>query len=413
MQCRRFFASTISLACLIGLRSGAAALTTSDRAAAIIVFPLVTAFEIRGADGSFLVEDTVIQLSNSLTEPVSARCFYENANSHCTNSGAVCGSAEQCCDPSTGCGICLPGWNETDFRIQLTPRQPLGWRALEGLSEFPLDGVSRSGVDGSSNAGSRIPPVPENPFVGSLKCVAVDGVTGVPVDSNALLGTARIELAISLSDDGASGAVTAESGAGQAQLPSQQFVDISEYNGVGLEAIPGAVNDDQELVLGGDGAEYEGCPNVLIVDHLFDFALNPVNGDPAVPYLALAPCSEDILHQRPGSAVVQYLVFNEFEQRFSTSKSVECLQFQPLATIDTTQPERSIFSASVSGTLTGQTRLTPIGSGLIGVAGEGYGLVTVTDLSTNTVIFARPLITSAQNVHFQGDRENSDRIILP
>ena len=95
-----------------------------------------------------------------------------------------------------------------------------------------------------------------------------------------------------------------------------------------------------------------------------------------IPPSKRRPRPAELLRQVPGSAVVQYLVFNEFEQRFSTSRSVECLQYLPLSQIDTTQPNRSIFSAGVSGTLAGQSRLQPIGDGLVGVAIEGYGTIT-------------------------------------
>ena len=68
-----------------------------------------------------------------------------------------------------------------------------------------------------------------------------------------------------------------------------------------------------------------------------------------------------------------------------------------ISNIDTTQNERSIFSAGVSGTLTGQTRINPIGSGLIAVAHEVHEASGVADF----------------NVHFQGDRASSDFIVLP
>ena len=106
------------------------------------------------------VVDTILQVSNTSLEPVLLHCFHENANYHCSNTGEVCVVAEQCCDPSTGCGTCDPGWLETDFRVRLTPRQPLGWVASEGLAgaDFPLTGAAGStGPDGSSNAGSNIP----------------------------------------------------------------------------------------------------------------------------------------------------------------------------------------------------------------------------------------------------------------
>jgi hypothetical protein len=331
------------------------------------------------------VIDTVIQLSNTSLDPVVAHCFYLNANSHCTNTGSVCIEPSECCSTaSAGCGICRPDWNEVDFRIRLTPRQPIGWRVSEGLVDFPLDGVSRSANTGScrsapcSNAGSRIPPAPEDPFEGELKCVAVDE-DGHPVARNVLKGEATLYFA----DTG-----------------TNKFVDVAKYNGVGIQAIEDGVNDDNVLQLGGDGAEYNGCPNVLILNHFFDFAINPVSGAEITTHLILVPCTEDLLHQIPGSAVVQYLVFNEFEQRFSTSRTATCKQNLQLSLIDTTQPDRSIFSAGVAGTLTGQTRATAIGSGMLAVADEFHDK-------------GGDRFSADFNVHFQGVREEGDTITLP
>src|SRR4029453_12845430 len=121
---------------------------------------------------------------NTSTDPVDVWCFYENANSHCTNTGFVCLEASECCGGGSvapvGCGQCRADWNETDFRIGLTPRQPIGWLASQGLAgfdgippksfgTFPLSGVFPFvGIGGSRNAGSRLPPVPEPPFHGAL-----------------------------------------------------------------------------------------------------------------------------------------------------------------------------------------------------------------------------------------------------
>ena len=152
-------------------------------------------------------------------------------------------------------------------------------------------------------------------------------------------------------------------------------------------------------MLGGPEAEYNGCPNFLILNHFFDGAEDPVTDDgaPILTILELVPCTTDFLRQIPGAAVVQYLVYNEFEQRFSTSRPFQCKQFSLISNIDTTQNERSIFSAGVSGTLTGQTRINPIGSGVLAVAHEIH-------LSSGLADF---------NVHFQGDRADPDFIILP
>lgn len=364
----------VGAAALTLMAGGAAqAQIASDRAAALVNYPYVV------VDGDASV-DTVITLSNqSSSDPIDVHCFYENANSHCTNDGTVCEDGGDCCDGTT-CGLCVPGWNETDFDLRLTPLQPVAWVAGDGLTLcrtsdpdercFKIDGVNRRGIGGSSNAGSRIPPVPEDPFVGVLKCLAVDPA-GTPIDSNVLRGQAAIE--------------NASTG-----------LSVGKYNAIGFRAEEGAVNDDNELVLGGDTPEYAGCPNVLIVNHFFEGVEDPASESTINTRLVLTPCSEDLLRQTPGSAVVQYLVYNEFEQRFSTSRTVLCQQSLLLSEIDTTQPNRSIFSAGVSGTVVGQTRLTPIGDGLIGVAIEEHGDEI-----------------AAFNIHFQGDRAEADTIILP
>ncbi len=373
----------------------------SDQAAAIVEWPSVVFFEDETLFNSGFDLDTVIQLSNTSADPVFAHCFYENANSHCSNTGEVCILASDCFDSMTGSGLCVPGWNETDFHIQLTPRQPLGWLASDGMAgfditppvyfgKFPIDGVNNFGRDGtSSNAGSRIPPVPESPFNGSLRCIAVDA-DGIPVDRNVLKGEATIEIF-------ADGSLTSS---------GNDIITVAKHNAIGIQAIQGAVNDDNVLVLGGPEPEYNGCPNVLILDHFFDFAENPVTDDGTfiVTALTLVPCSQNFLRQIPGAATVQYLVFNEFEQRFSTSRLVQCKQLLPLSNIDTTQNLRSIFSAGVAGTLTGQSRLHPIQGGLLGVATE----IHIPGDNDNEIV---PIADF--NLHYQGDRDDPDLIVLP
>jgi hypothetical protein len=76
---------------------------------------------------------------------------------------------------------------------------------------------------------------------------------------------------------------------------------------------------------------------------------------------------------------------------------VTCQQVLDLSEIDTTQSERSIFSAGVAGTVTGQTRMSPLEGGLLALAIEWHG----GDES------------AAFNVHFQGDRAVGDTITLP
>jgi hypothetical protein len=377
------------------LGAGPAAAVSSDRAAAIVDFPLIvasglaaTTIDEHAAAGIGLGGiETQVQLGNVSELPVNAHCFYENANSHCSNTGDICGPLLP--ETTSECGTCLPGCSEIDFWIRLTPRQPIAWLVSEGLSEFPIDGSLRVGIGGSSNAGSRIPPVPELPFLGSLKCIVVDD-TGTPIDQNALKGEATLV---------ENGLTDAFSLVAASDLNSENL-NVAKYNGVGIQAVAGKVNDDRELVLGGPDPEYGGCPNILILDHFFDGTVSPAAPSPSTAPvntgLILVPCEEDFLRQIPGSTVVQYLVFNEFEQRFSTSRTVSCQQAMQISQIDTTQSERSIFSAGVAGTTTGQTRISPLAGGLLGVAIEFHGYQT-----------------AAFNLHYQGDRAEADVITLP
>jgi hypothetical protein len=399
---------------LCGVRPAAADIR-SDQAAAILEWPSVVFVQEDFIFQSGFVLQTLIQLSNVSNQSVRAWCFYENANSHCTNTGEVCFFPQECCNSEFGCGSCQPGWNETDFYVNLTPSQPLGWLASQGMAgfdvssqppkkfgKFPIDGVTNFGPDGSSNAGSRIPPVPEEPFTGSLRCIAVDE-SGFPVDRNVLKGEATISLFGEIGEDGVEG-------------PDDDDFDVlsvAKHNAIGVQAIEGAVNDDKVLCLGGrdtseqcpDGAEYNGCPNFMILNHFFDFAENPVTDDGSfvVTLLTLVPCTQDYLRQIPGETVVQYVVYNEFEQRVSFSRKVVCKSLLALSSIDTTQNERSIWSAGVAGTLTGQTRLNPLTTGLFAVATEVY--------FPSGDFFIPPLADF--NVHYQGDRAQADIITLP
>ena len=100
-----------------------------------------------------------------------------------------------------------------------------------------------------------IPPSAEDPFIGELKCIAVDEGLA-PVARNDLIGEVLI------------GRVDTRDG----------FVDVAGYNAIGIPAIPDTGNRNGVLVLGGppEDAEYLGCPNILILDHFFDGAVDPI-----------------------------------------------------------------------------------------------------------------------------------------
>jgi len=380
----------------LGLAPTARAFTNSDQPAAVVVFPRI---DVNVAAN----RDTVVQLTNAnATQSVTAKCFYINGNSHCTNTGLPCASSAQCVS-GPFVGACLPGWTVTDFLVTLTPQQPLGWSAAEGLrgSGFPLttrvcsnnplmacsnDGQCPGGtcLTNPTNAGSLVPPVPETPFVGELHCVEVDRNTGRPPlganNTNDLKGEATVE---TLLPDGT--------------------IDVATANAVGIRSNLTRNADTNTLTLG-RGAEYEGCEAVTIVNHLFDGAVDPIdNTSLANTELTLVPCSVDLSGADPSLATstAQFLVFNEFEQRFSTSRRVNCFFQSPLSRIDTTQPDRSIWNASVSGTVAGQTRIRAVGASLI-----GWARLSLLNSSLNTQGSA------AYNVH-QDSVPATNTILLP
>jgi len=223
------------------------------------------------------------------------------------------------------------------------------------------------------------------PFAGELRCIAIDN-NGAPVGRNDLKG--------------------------EGILVDMSSPDAASYNAIGIQSTGNSDGVANTLVLGpGSAGEYNGCPNYLIVNHFFDGAQNPVAGTSAevTTNLVMVPCSNDYLRQVPGLAVAQYLVFNEFEQRFSTSKSVRCFQDIQLSTIDTTNSSRSIWNVNTSGTLTGQTRINPIGvsssnppsipSGLLGIAVETHN-----DGADHSAAF---------NLNMAGTRDAADTITIP
>src|SRR6185295_695990 len=150
----------------------------TDRPAALLIFPKV---EVDPANGI----DTVIQVASVADQPVSMRCSYLNANGHCSNDGSVCRSNADC--PASA--ICTQGWNETDFRVTLTRLQPLSWNASQGLTFLPCDFLNPDGGSCVQRNDGRIPPVPEEPFLGELKCIEVDD-SDAPLDFNDLIGEA-------------------------------------------------------------------------------------------------------------------------------------------------------------------------------------------------------------------------------
>jgi hypothetical protein len=373
-------------------------LPTSDKPAAILVWPKVVVDTSDNLSTSTGSTDTLIQLSSVVPTTGSAtlniagvkqaHCFYVNATGHCSNgAGTGCLSSDDCAIGTT-IGVCTPGWSETDFDVRLTPEQPLAWLASDGLRNLPLSKPGFCSNNGAivcnsdnqcggftcvlqaSNAGSGVPPTPEDPFVGSLTCIQFDPTTN-PADpdttpsANSLIGNASIEVVLNPDGD----------------------LDIQKYNAIGIQKLCtfppsapavctlGASTSGGILQLGGGNAAYQGCPARLVLNHFFDGAEDPIGAGNGLTStdLTLVPCGNNFLTQTPGQVTAQFLVFNEFEQRFSTSTNVNCFYESEISNIDTPDSGRSIFSFNVAGTLAGQTIIRGVGSsstgnGLLGVA---------------------------------------------
>ena len=202
-------------------------------------------------------------------------------------------------------------------------------------------------------------------------------------------------------------------------------LDSYTYNGIGIQAEVD-VGDDQHLCLGGAAgtdcpvAEYAGCPQTLIMNHIFDFNSLDEIGVAVATRLVLIPCTQLEAprpdHQAPDvvATTAQFLVFNEFEQKTSTSTRISCFSDLLISDIDTRPSfdddnNTSIFSVSVQGTFVGQTRIrgvatteTDVGHGLLGVAIQQLG--TFDDL--DAVVAS----SAAVNLNFSGVRGQPDVI---
>ena len=407
------------------------AATTSDEPASVLVYAKVVV-DTSGVWGP--PTDTLLTITSNVdeTQLKQAHCYYVNATGSCQdNPSEQCRTAADCTNPVP----CIANWIEVDFNIFITPNQPIAWYASEGLQrgDFPIEGIGfcvtgggqqtnqpcvnnamcgpgntcQIGPDGLNNLGSSIPPVSDDPFVGALTCVQFDPNVNPPVPdksatADALTGDASI-IALDTND--------------------AKAVDIAKYNAVGFRTVPGG-NSDGTLVLGGTAGEYEGCANVLIMDHFFDGATDPMtvgegtNSSNGVftTELTLIPCGNNFALIQPGSAIAQMLVFNEFEQRFSTSAPVNCLYNSRISNIDTPNSSRSIFSAGVAGTIAGQTRIqgvgnAPTGSGLTGVV----QLFVETGLTgTDERCLGEGLCSSAAySLNQSGARVNPDFLTVP
>jgi hypothetical protein len=490
-------------------RGPARADIASDHPAAILVWPKLLVDTVNGLD-------TLIRLSNVSDTAIDVYCFYVNATPICSVTGGSCFPNQLSCQAEVGgqmfLGTCIPNWQPNDFTFRLTQDQPTGWLVSQGQSTncpfldgvcsndgtttcrrnnqcgvgnrcvlppcFPLDATSVPSPGSTTNVGA-IPLSPEDPFIGELKCIAVDE-NGQPVARNDLIGDATI---------------------GKQFAPDGQRMELLGYNAIGIpRSRARAIATIRWCSAARRRCGVRGVPEHLILDHFFDGAVDPVlnnvcvnatscslsgvacttdaecltnvclGGSCTVSHtlcggdadcqntcdlasntctltdthcvsdeecvssdyevrlatdLTLVPCTQDFegVNLDLSKTVAQFLVFNEFEQRFSTSRTVDCFREIQLSNMETNDNTRSIFSAGVAGTLTGQSRIRGVvnednvgvgGNTLIGIAEEFRCEGPKYQFPTCDLVDSRNTVSGAgKNLHFQGRRPQSDFIYLP
>lgn len=406
----------VLLAVLVAYAGQVRADVTSDTPGSIVIYPKVI------ADGT---RDTLIELTNTSNMGTSAHCWYFDATNNC---------------------------QPNNFFVDLTPQQPISWRASTG--RFTGEDRCGSGADGykvcasdldcpatvgkCSNNGNtctldtecsggtcsgkciatpgiflgNVPP--RINFQGELKCVQVDS-SGVPMAGNSLKGEALLE---TLVDDPQVGA------AGQ----------VSEYNAIAVQGIA----NPSPICVGGplaghtcsgqsdccdvnnacgtcnvqlklDNTTYNACPRDLVVTHYADGGLEttPAGTTAMVKSeITLVPCSEDIENDRPTSAtsvpvIANFRVVDEFESAaLSGAIPFTCWLNLPLDDVRL----NGIYNHSVVGDFV-KTRIpTNTNASNVGVIGviEEFHFLGSADAGT-----------AAANLHGQGSRSGGDVITIP
>lgn len=383
---------SIAITLVLSLTAGPSiADVTVERGGSIIVFPKVI-FDSGAVTGKPAV-DTIIQITNTSNSIVFAHCYYINAL-----------PLDPRLPPSE---VNPPRWQEVNFDISLTKQQPTHWLVSSGRTQFPGDSVCYGDgnmvIERDCNGAGFDPgliPLTTDPFAGELRCVEVDQ-SGAPINGNHLKGEATI--------------------VANADVPEKSLVrtEISKYNALGILGLNtdlNSNNSDSILCLGGgvrpgcrNGAEYNGCPNKVFLNHFTEGTDNPVAtefGDTSqvTTELTLVPCTQDLENLVRPKVTVQFTVTNEFEELFSASTTVDCWGNFFLSDVPF-----GIFDESTLGTRFGQTQMSAPADqpGFIGVA-EEYHLAPFNRAAPEE----SPLTRAALNLFGQGQRPNGDIITV-
>jgi hypothetical protein len=182
-----------------------------------------------------------------------------------------------------------------DFQVRLTPNQPISWLASRGT----IGAISSTAV----------PPFDET---GELKCIVLPAEDSVSAH-NTIQGRAAV-----FGVDG-------------------QTIGYSAFGF--LRLTDGPLTNEIDL----DGVTYTQCP----AEQHFVFIASDPSTPQAESELVIAPCSEDLENLIHPPTVVQFQVYNEFEEALSASISVTCSTRVALQKIS------SVFTRATLGSDTG------------------------------------------------------------
>jgi hypothetical protein len=186
-----------------------------------------------------------------------------------------------------------PSCGGFDFHVQLTPNQPLSWLASQGVF----------------NNAAAVPPFSST---GELKCIVEPDEESVDAH-NTIQGRAAVF--------GADGQTIGYSAVGFLRLTDGPLTNVIDL----------------------DGVTYTQCP----AEQHFAFLASDPSSPASESEIVIAPCSEDLENLVAPPTVIQFQVFNEFEEVFSASTSVTCSARRRLDQISI------VFKRSVLGTDTG------------------------------------------------------------
>lgn len=320
MNLRKRGFAAVALGALVLAVNVRAAAMVGPLPGAVVVFPYLAADPETGTD-------TVLTMANDTNVDARARCLLWRLDAICRggdSAGASCNDGPEACGDD---GTCYrAGSIVGDFEVGLVSRQPLQWRLAQGLdvSELPMP------VSFPPNLGTSIPAAPAEPFVGALFCYSI-AVDGTPVEANAFSGTATIT-----------------------RFEAGQTFEAVRYAAITLRAFAEANDGDLRLNLGdasSEGAEYEGCPNILQLSHAMDGAPHPIaEGGRSFTRIVLLPCSLNL--NGFARTDLTLLAVDEFGQRLTARRTVDGFLAARLSEIDP-----YLFDAATRGALRGNIRV--------------------------------------------------------